>query len=63
MSERIRENLSSRRNAARDYKILRTQQTGEYIDQFTTVPDSRTVEEVLSRRPKCCQQKKGASDE
>lgn len=57
MTQRIRENLSRHNNAANDYKRLMSRQTGEYIDQFTTVDDNRTAEEVLSRLPKCRQQK------
>lgn len=30
-----------------------TAKTGEYIDQFTTVPDLRTTDEILAREPKC----------
>lgn len=26
----------------------------EYIDEFTTVPDTRTTKQILSRVPKCC---------
>lgn len=57
MSLRIREDLRGHNNAANDYVREKTQQTGEYIDAFTTIPDSRTAEEILSRLPKCCQQK------
>lgn len=57
MSQRINENLSRHNNAANDYVRRKSRQTGEYTDQFTTVPDNRTAEEVLSRLPKCCQQK------
>jgi len=30
---------------------------GEFIDSFTTIKDTRTTEEVLSRKPKCCHDK------
>lgn len=39
---------------AAEYSRAMTAKTGEYIDQFTTVPDLRTTEEKLSRVPKCC---------
>ena len=60
MSQRIRENLNRKNNAAKDYKRRMLKETGEYIDQFTTVLDNRTAAEILSRLPKCCkkQQKK-----
>lgn len=32
---------------------------GEYIDEFTTVPDTRPTKQVLSRLPKCLTRKKG----
>lgn len=48
MSERIRERL---KRSEPLHRIV----NGEFVDMFTTVPDNRTVEEVLSRRPKCCQ--------
>ena len=38
----------------RKYSQEMTYLTGEYIDQFTTVPDLRTTEEILSQVPKCC---------
>lgn len=57
MSQRIKENLSRHNNAANEYVRTKSRQTGEYIDQFTTVTDNLTAEEVLSRLPKCCQQK------
>ena len=37
-----------------EYVKEMTELTGEYIDQFTTVPDLRTTDEILSRVPKCC---------
>ena len=58
MSQRIRENLRRQNDAAKEYVRDKTYQTGEYIDQFTTVLDNRTAAEILSRLPKCCQQKR-----
>lgn len=37
----------------------RIDEEGNYIDQFTTVPDTRTTKQVLSRLPKCLTRKKG----
>lgn len=54
MSLRIRENLNGYNDEARDYVREMTEKTGEYIDQFTVVPDLRTTDEILSRQPKCC---------
>ena len=54
MSWRTRENLNGHNDAARDYVREKTELTGEYIDQFTTVPDNRTIDEILNRVPKCC---------
>jgi hypothetical protein len=51
---RIGNKLSGHNDAERDYVQRMTKETGEYIDQFTTVPDHRTTEEILSRVPKCC---------
>lgn len=56
MSLRIQENLEGKNYDADEYVRRMTRLTGEYIDQFTTVPDRRTPEEVLSRKPKCCEQ-------
>ena len=53
MSLRTRENLDGKNDAAHDYVRDMTKRTGEYIDQFTTVTDNRTAEEVMSRVPKC----------
>lgn len=54
MSQRIDENLSGHNDAARDYVRLKTKQTGEYIDQFTTVPDNRSAEEVVDQLLRFC---------
>ena len=62
MSERIRERLRGQNDMARDYVESMTKQTGEYIDQFTTVVDSRTAAEIMSRKPKCCQKGAGMKD-
>jgi len=51
---RIDENLSGHNDAARDYVRLKSKQTGEYIDQFCTVPDNRTTEEVLDQLSRFC---------
>lgn len=40
-------------SGGREYSQEMTARTGEYIDQFTTVPDHRTTEEILAREPKC----------
>ena len=53
MSLRIRENLDGKNDVARDYVRRMTKKTGEYIDQFTTVKDTRPTDEILSREPKC----------
>lgn len=53
MSQRIREKLDGSLNNIQDYKDWKRRQTGEYVDQFTTVPDNRTTEEILSQKPKC----------
>ena len=37
----------------RRYSREMTAKAGEYIDQFTTVPDLRTTAEILGREPKC----------
>lgn len=58
MSQRIRENLDGKNDAAHDYVRRMTKLTGEHIDQFTTVKDNRTAEEVMSRVPKCCRKSK-----
>ncbi|KKM77862.1 hypothetical protein LCGC14_1365770 [marine sediment metagenome] len=50
MSERIRERLER-------LEPLHRIVNGEYVDEFTTVIDNRTAKEILSRLPKCCQQK------
>lgn len=47
MSQRIEERL---RRTEESYRII----NGEFVDQFTTVIDHRTTEEILSREPKCC---------
>jgi len=39
---------------AEEYSRRMTRLTGEFIDQFTTVPDLRTTKQILSRVPKCC---------
>lgn len=49
MSLRIRERLERIEPL---YRIV----NDEFVDQFTTVPDRRTAEEVVSREPKCCKQ-------
>ena len=49
MSQRTRERLDRKEPL---YRIV----NGEFIDGFTTVPDNRTTEEILSRKPKCCEQ-------
>jgi len=54
MSNRIRENLDGKNNAAHDYVYSMTKLTGEYIDEHTTVKDNRTAAEITSRVPKCC---------
>ena len=54
MSQRTRENLSENRIDERIERFRKAQQTGEYIDQFTTAKDNRTTDEILSRVPKCC---------
>lgn len=54
MSQRIQENLSGHNNAAKDYVQSMTKKTGEYIDQFTTIHDFRTTDEILAKAPKCC---------
>ena len=46
MSERIDERL---RRMEQNYRII----NGKFIDQFSTVIDRRTTEEILSRQPKC----------
>ena len=59
MSQRIRENLSGYNEPSHNYVRTKTEQTGEYIDQFTTVEVNRTnIDEVLSRLPKCLQKPK-----
>ena len=46
-------------DAAREYVRDMSKRTGQYIDQFTTVPDPRTpmqkVDDAMARKPKCCQ--------
>ena len=42
----------------REYSWEMTALTGEYIDQFTTVPDLRTTDEILSRVPNFCKRQK-----
>ena len=54
MSLRIREHLNGHNANADEYVREMTERTGEYIDQFTTVPDPRTTDEILDRVPKCC---------
>lgn len=54
MSLRIREKLEGKIRDADEYVRTMTELTGEYIDQFTTVPDPRTTDEILAREPKCC---------
>lgn len=51
---RAKEKCMSGITAADEYVAEMTRLTGEYIDQFTTVPDLRTIDEILSRIPKCC---------
>ena len=41
-------------NGADEYVERMSKLTGEYIDQFTTVKDTRTTDKILSRVPKCC---------
>lgn len=38
----------------REYSREMTTKLGEYIDQFTIVPDLRTTDEILAREPGCC---------
>ena len=46
-------------DAAGEYTRAMSELTGQYIDQFTVVPDSRTtiqkLDEAMARKPKCCQ--------
>ena len=53
-SNRIREELEGKNKATHQYVRRMSRLLGEYIDQFTTVPDHRTTKEILSRVPKCC---------
>ena len=53
MSLRIRENIQGHNAAAEEYVREMTELTGEYIDQFTTVPDYRHTK-LPSLVPKCC---------
>ena len=54
MSLRIDENLSGHNDAARNYVREKTRQMGFYVDQFTTVPDNRTADEVIDQLLKFC---------
>ncbi len=54
MSLRTQENLQGKNTATDEYVRKMTELTGDYTDQFTTVPDPRTTDEILSRVPKCC---------
>lgn len=58
MSLRIAENLSGHNDAANDYVRLKSRQTGEFIDQFTVVPDNRTAEEVVDQIKRFCKPSK-----
>ena len=40
------------------YALMRKLGNREYIDEHTTVPDTRTTDEILSRVPKCCRKPK-----
>lgn len=53
MSLRIREKLQGKTRDADEYVETMTHRTGEYIDQYTTVKDHRTTEQILAREPKC----------
>ena len=52
MNQRIDENIKGEL-PSKEYSNYMTKLTGEYIDEFTTVIDRRTTEEILSREPKC----------
>ncbi len=49
--------LSDKQVRERDFdraeRLRQAHKTGEYIDQFTTVPDNRTTEQVFSQLPAC----------
>lgn len=62
MSQRIRERLTDKDNIdSRGERFRRAHQTGEYIDEFTTIP-KEPWRVTLARLPKCLQ-KKGKQDE
>jgi len=48
---------------AEEYSRKMTKLMGEFIDQFTTVPDLRTTKQILSRVPKCCMPKEQKNEE
>lgn len=56
MSQRIRERLYGDEYTASAERLRKAHQTGEYIDQFTTIPPE-DAKVTLDRLPKCMQRK------
>ena len=53
MSQRTEERIFGQAGIDSAERLRRAYQTGEYIDEHTTVTDKRTSKEVLSREAKC----------
>lgn len=53
MSQRIRDRLQGDEYIASAERLRKAHQTGEYIDQFTTIP-LEDAKVTLERVPKCC---------
>lgn len=46
-------NERTTRESIRDELDIKSRKLGEYIDEFTTVVDTRTTDEIMAREPKC----------